>query len=114
MSTTTSVVLDRDQLANWYAKRHQKIDDGVDAIFYLPQGALPREVRLLEVNTLIAEMQPLEAIDFGVGIGSDLAHTLFVLDVTPTQWQAIRAGSLSLPDGWTLNGSQELFRRVKS
>lgn len=114
MPDATQTVFDRDQMANWYAKRHAKIDEGVITILHLPVDAPPREIRLLEVNTLVAEMNPLEAIDFGVDIGSDAAHTLFVLDVTPEQWLAVQAGLSSLPGGWTLKGAQEILRRGKS
>lgn len=114
MTNATQTVFDRDQTAIRYARRHFKIDDGVDTVLHLPEGAPPREIRLLEVNTLVAEMTPLEAIDFGVDIGSDSAHTLFVLDITPDQWLAVRAGSLPLPDGWSLTGAQEILRRGKS
>jgi hypothetical protein len=101
-------------MADWYAQQHRSIDEGVSSIFHLPTDAPPREIRLLEINTQISEMSPLEAIDFGVDTGSDSSHTLFVLDVTPAQWQAIQKGSLPLPGGWTLDGAREINRRGKS
>jgi len=64
----------------------------------------------LEVNRLISETTPLEPIDFGVAIGGIDAHTLNVLDVTPAQWEAIQKKEVPLPDGWTLDGMQELGR----
>ncbi len=114
MPDATQTVFDRDQMAHWYAQRHRSIDEGVVTIFHLPKGAPPREIRLLEVNTLVAEMTPLEAIDFGVDTRSDTAHTLVVLDVTPAQWLAVQRGSLPLPTGWTLDGSQEVLSRDES
>jgi len=111
MSGTTGTATDLDGLARWYADRHLDIDCGVVRILYLPTGAPPREIRFLEVNGMISETTPLEPIDFGVDIGSDNAHTLFVLDVTPSQWQAIESKRMDLPEGWTLVGSQELARR---
>jgi hypothetical protein len=87
------------------------IDSGVERIFYLPKNAPGREIRFLEVNRLISEMNPLEPVDFGVDIGGSDAHTLFVLDVTPAQWEAIQNETLDLPEGWTLDGRQEFVRR---
>ena len=87
------------------------IDDAVMQINYLPTDAPPREIRFLEVNGMISETTPLEPIDFGVDVGSDNAHSLYVLDVTPSQWEAIQSGDIPLPTGWTLEGSQELGRR---
>ena len=110
-STRTVTAFDRDGLARWYAQRHMDIDNAVVEILHLPTNAPPREIRFLEVNRLISEMTPSEPIDFGVNFGGDDAHTLYVLDVTPAQWEAIQAGTIPMPDGWTLEGSQELGRR---
>lgn len=112
MPGTTETVSDRDSLARWYAGRHMDIDLGVVQILYLPKNAPSREIRFLEVNRLISETTPVEPIDFGVDIGGADAHTLFVLDVTPAQWAAIQTKTMPLPAGWTLDGGQELGRRL--
>jgi hypothetical protein len=111
MPETTGTAFDRDSLARWYAQRHMDIDNGVMQVLYLPTGSPPREIRFLEVNRMISETTPPEPIDFGVDIGSDNAHSLFVLDVTPNQWEGIRSGAMPLPAGWTLDGSQLLHQR---
>ena len=69
----------RDEAARWYANRHLKTDPGIREVYYLPRGSPEREIRLLEVNDLMADRQedPLEAIDFGVDIDGTNAHTLF-------------------------------------
>jgi hypothetical protein len=77
----------------------------------LPKNAPPREIRLLEVNRMISETTQPEPIDFGVAIDGAESHTLYVLDVTPTQWEAIQSKDMPLPTGWTLDGSQELGQR---
>ncbi len=107
---STQVDFDRDSQARVYATQHLDFDSGVVQIFYLPTNAPDREIRLLEVNRLIPETPP-TAIDFGVAIDGPDAHKLIVFDVTPTQWEAIEQGSLMIPDGWTLEDSQELARR---
>jgi hypothetical protein len=111
MPRTTKVKFDRDRLAKWYAKRHFDTDSGVVKIFHLPKNAGPREIRFLEVNKLISETTLPEPIDFGVDVDGADAHTLYVLDVTPSQWNEVQAGRMSLPGGWTLDGKQELGRR---
>ena len=94
----------RDDMARWYASRHLKTDPGIRTVFYLPANAPEREIRLVELNDLIAERErdPLEPIDFGVGVGNTAGHTLLVLDVTPAQWEKINSKELPLPDGWSL------------
>ena len=111
MAGTAETTFDRDDFAEWYARRHLQTDAGVAEIHYLPTNAPPREIRLLEINKLISETTPLQPIDFGVDIGAAEGHTLYVLDVTPAQWEAIRNNQLSLPEGWTLDNEQVLGRR---
>lgn len=110
MPEATKSTFDRDGLAHWYAQRHFETDEGVAQIFFLPTNAPDREIRFLEVNRMIAGTTPLEPIDFGVDIRGADGHTLNVLDVTPSQWEAIRRGELPLPAGWTLDGSREFGR----
>jgi len=104
MSTITTT-FNRDSWARWYAKRHLETDPGIELIQYLPNKAGEREIRLVEVNKLIGERtnDVLEPIDFGIDRGMETEHRLFVLDVTPSQWKQIKDGTLSLPDGWSLD-----------
>ncbi|HEY5312220.1 MAG TPA: hypothetical protein VIK18_06860 [Pirellulales bacterium] len=110
MPHTTETVFDRDNFARWYAKRHFETDPGVERIFYLPNNSPPREIRLLEINGMIPEMASPEPIDFGVDIGGSggEGHTLYVLDLTPGQWDAIQRKQMELPNGWALEGKQEI------
>ena len=96
---------DRDSMARWYAQEHLKTDPGIISVHYLPKNAGEREIRLIEVNDLIGDRndEALEAIDFGVDRGMDTAHKLFVLDVTPGQWERIRAREFTLPGNWSLD-----------
>ena len=48
---------DRDLFARWYARQHMACDPGTQVVYYLPAGAPAKEIRLLEVNNLIAERQ---------------------------------------------------------
>ena len=84
-----ATAFDRDSLATWYAAEHFKVDPGLRTIHYLRTDSPDREIRLIEVNTLIAErtdaaLDPLDPLDFGVDVGFDGEHKLLVLDVTPT------------------------------
>lgn len=95
---------DRDSMARWYAKEHLKTDPGIVSIHHLLKNAGDREIRFVEVNNLIGDRTDdiLEPIDFGVDTGADSAHQLFVLDVTPEQWDRIKIQKLDLPAGWSL------------
>jgi hypothetical protein len=94
------IQFNRDEMAKWYARQLLQI-------YYLPNGASDREIRFIEVNRLLAAVNDdeLEPLDFGVDTGAELEHKLFVLDVTPSQWDAINRRALALPGGWTLEGA---------
>ncbi len=105
-----TVQFDRDSMANWYASQHLQTDPGVRQICYLPAGSPDREIRFIEVNILLGEMtdDALEPVDFGVDTGEETAHKLYVLDVTPAQWEAIQQGRLAPLKGWSLDGARIL------
>jgi len=96
---------DRDSMARWYAREHLKTDPGIERIHYLPTDAGDREIRFIELNTLLADRtdDALEPIDFGIEMGSDNEHKLYVLDVTQNQWTRLQSGELALPSGWSLD-----------
>ena len=98
---------DRDSMARWYAEEHLKTDPGIVAVYFLPSNAGEREIRFIEINRLIGDRNDdaLEPIDFGVDAGLDTAHKLFVLDVTPDQWERIQSRQLGLPRNWSLDGA---------
>jgi hypothetical protein len=90
---------DRDAMAVHYARRRKSIDGDIVEIYYLPTGAPPNEIRLVEVNRAIQSQAEPEPIDFGVASGTDEAHRLVVLDVTPAQWKGIVNETRPLPRG---------------
>ncbi len=102
-----AIQFNRDSMASWYAREHLKTDPGIVAVHYLPANASEREIRLIEVNNLIGDRNDsaLEPIDFGVDTGMETAHKLFVLDVTPQQWERIRTAELQLPGNWSLENA---------
>ena len=103
---------DRDSMARSYAQEHLKADPGIIAVYYLPKNAPAREIRFVEVNSLIGDRNDnaLEPIDFGVDMGMESEHKLFVLDVTPEQWERVCSHALRLPDGWSLDGLRNCSR----
>ena len=98
---------DRDATASWYAQQHLKTDPGIRSVYYLPTNAPDREIRFIEINELLADRNDdaLEPVEFGVDTGMESAHQLFVLDVTPGQWDRIRQSLLPLPQGWSLDAA---------
>lgn len=103
---------DRDKLAAWYARGHMDFEPYIREVVYLPANAPAGEIRLVEVNARLTypDDSPVEPLDFGIDRDLPGEHTLLVADVTPAQWEHIRAGVLPLPEGWVLADHQTFGR----
>jgi hypothetical protein len=72
-------------------------------VWYLPNGAPPEEIRLLELNDQLASGEnKAEPIDFGLDI-EGANFRLFVADITSEQLDHIKQDPTALPHGWSLN-----------
>jgi hypothetical protein len=70
----------------------------------------PKEpIKLLEVNSNTPE-QGVFPIPLGADPSSEIWFRSVVIEVTPREFEMIRAGSLALPNGWTLG--EEFSRRT--
>ncbi len=96
----------RDEVAAWVAKKHLIADSGIREVWYLPRGAAPDEIRLLELNDQLAgNGSTAEPIDFGLDIEGSRFH-LFVADVTSEQLEQAEKDPSRLPPGWSLDGKK--------
>ncbi len=95
-----------------YAQRHMETDPGICGVYYLPDRAAEREIRLVEVNEIAAirDEGELEPLEFGFDPAGDDAHTVKILDVSPDQWTRIGRGKLRLPAGWSLDNMRPFHR----
>lgn len=95
----------RDEVAAWVARTHRIVDSSIREVRYLPQGAPPDEIRLLELNDRLAGTESrAEAIDFGLDI-EGARFRLLVADITSDQFERIQQDPSLLPPGWSLDGS---------
>lgn len=103
---------DRDRQAAWYCRQHLQTDPSINTIYYLKDTPV-RDICLIEINDRMAEMRDdcLEPLDFGVDRDTALEHRLLVLDVTPGQWEKIKAQQIPLPPGWSMKGSLWMDRQ---
>ncbi|MFI5459190.1 MAG: hypothetical protein ACHRXM_27490 [Isosphaerales bacterium] len=101
----------RDEVAAWLAKQHFIADSSIREVWYLPRGAPPDEIRLLELNDRLAGPEgPVQAIDFGLNIEGVPFHML-VADVTTEELDQVKQDPSRLPSGWSLEGHQIWRRR---
>jgi len=101
---------DRDEVADWVARRHFIADSGIQEVWYLPREAPLDEIRLLELNDRLAGTEySTEAIDFGLDV-EGARFRLLVADITSEQLEQIKKDPSRLPSGWSLEGSR-IWRR---
>ncbi len=95
----------RDEIAAWLAKTHILSDSAIREVLYLPTGAAPDEIRLLEVNDRFAGSEErIDAVDFGVDVGGK-PFRLFVADITSDQLTRVKQDPSQLPPGWSIDGA---------
>jgi len=99
----STVAFDRDSMARWYATQHLKVDEGIEEVVYLPTNAGEREIRFLEINKEMLDPDDhLEPINYGVDMGTGNEHVLWIIDVTPEQYERLQNNTLHLPGTWNL------------
>ncbi len=99
----------RDDVAAWVARKHLLVDTGIREVWYLPNGAPPEEIRLLELSERLARSDLAEPIDFGLEVDGK-RFRLYVADVNSDQLHQIQQNRSRLPSGWSLN-DKKVWRR---
>ena len=101
----------RDSVAEWLAKQHFITDPTIREIWYLPQGAPPNEIRLLEVSErVLGNEEKVEPFDFGVEeLGAKFR--LSIADISRDQFEHIQCDPGILPPGWVIDGNLVWRRR---
>jgi hypothetical protein len=104
----------RETIAEWKAKGHLFVDRTIRQILFLPKDAPPNEIRLIEVNDRLSGPDlgngPIGTMNFPLGIDGD-RFVLSVADVNSDELEAIKAGRLLMPPGWTLDDHKIFHRR---
>jgi hypothetical protein len=101
----------RDQVAAWVARKHLIADSSIREVWYLPGGAPPDDIRLLEVNDRIARGgERIDATDFRLDV-EGVHFRLFVADVTSEELEQVRRDPSRLPPGWAIDHANIWGRR---
>jgi hypothetical protein len=96
----------RDDEAQRLAEIHYEVEDGITQIFRITRPEVdenrPDEpIKLLEVSesTIATGIMSLR---FGPAPDHGIHHASLIVEVTPEEFSLIEAGSLRLPEGWSL------------
>jgi hypothetical protein len=100
----------KDEEARKLAEVHYEVEPGMIRIFRLigdvdAEARAEEPIKLLEVNenTVPVGIMPL---GFGPSPSHGIHHLSVIVEVTPDEYDKIRANELTLPDGWKVG---ELF-----
>ncbi len=94
-------------LAGTDAREHFDLEDGIERVIWFKNGA-PEEIHVIEVNRntipegaiLTFYLRPTQEFPLPIILG----------DITPEEWEKVKQGLISLPEGWTLDNI-EVFER---
>ncbi len=103
----------KDEVARELAGSHQEVDPTITRIVRLEKEgaeADPNEpIKLLEVNP---GTPPDGIVPVRFGPDSDVPFPSVIVDVTPAEYEKVKAEKLQLPDGWRIG--EVLFEREEA
>jgi hypothetical protein len=101
----SQVIIEEDRPATYedacrmLIRAHRENEPALEQIYLVPDPER-REVRLIEINPGTAPTG--ELMLFELGKTPDFPFRSVIGEVTPVEWESIRAGTLPLPPGWDL------------
>lgn len=90
------------------ARMHFETEDCIDRIIWFKGNGSEDEIHLIEVNRDTIPTGSVMTFYFRESKKFPLPALL--ADVTPKEWEKIRAGKISLPPGWSLKNAVEFER----
>jgi hypothetical protein len=105
---------DRDQVAEWVAKRHMAADGGISQVWYLRSGSPAHEIRLIEISEqFTSDEGRIDPFDFGLDVDG-AKYKLLIADISSDRFARIQENpSDILPKGWSLDGASAWSRRER-
>ena len=104
----------KDDVAKKLAYAHFDIEPGITKIFKLRErpefeSLATTPIKLLEVNTC-SSSSGVMPLHFGPAPASGIPYSSVIVEVTPDEYEQIRAKALNLPEGWEIG--EEIPRGV--
>lgn len=106
----------KDEVAQRLAARHYSIETGITQIFRVNspgeiESSAAEPIKLLEVSTTTPSTG-IMPLGFGPAPTSGIPYPSVIIEVSPDEFDRIKAHDLQLPEGWTIG--EELPRPVQS
>lgn len=101
----------KDEIAAELIAWHFKIEPELMVVYRIlsaTEDASNEPIKLLEVNR--ATVPTGRVVPFAFGPAAEIAYSSVVAEVTPTELESIREGTIPLPAGWTLASAKQFAR----
>ena len=89
-------------------KEYFDIEEGIKSIVWINpnQG---REIWLIEVDTTAIPAGRVEPFYFKPN--EEVPYPVRIANITPDEWEAVKEGTIDIPEGWKLDGTERVFAR---
>lgn len=102
-------MLNVDAVVDKLIKEYFDIEEGIKSIVWVNpnQG---EEIWLIEVDTTAIPAGRVEP--FYSKPNEEVPYPVRIANITPDEWKAVQSGTIDMPEGWTLDGTERVFTRV--
>lgn len=104
---TTNGMPSKDDVAKGLAESHRNIDPGITHIYRIVvspdmEADAAEPIKLLEVNrnSTVSGIVP---VLFSPEPARGVVYPTTIVEIHPSEWDQLRKGMISLPDGWRLD-----------
>ncbi len=100
----------KERIVHQLAHDHFEAEPTLERVIWLRGEEPDGEIHLLHVDSSAIPADATGPAIFRFTPTADVPYALRLAQVTPDEWEAIKAGSLALPNGWTAAERREFDR----
>lgn len=98
---------DLKEVARDLANAHREADPATTTIKFFP-SARQNEVCLVEVSSDAPTTEEVMPFRFAASNGNGVEYPSVVILLSPVEWEKVKVGDLSLPEGWDLSRAEDI------
>ncbi len=90
-------------------KEHFDIEESIESIVWVNPNH-QKDILLIEVDTTAIPAGRVEPFYFKPT--EEVPYPMRIANITPDEWKGVQSGSINMPEGWTLDGTERIFTRL--
>jgi len=97
-----------EDIVDKLVKEYFDIEEGIKSIVWINpnQG---EEIWLIEVDTTAIPAGRVEPFNFKPN--EEVPYPIRIANITPDEWEGVKKGTIDMPEGWKLDGTERVFTR---